>query len=225
MHKKPEPQLALSLGYSNTPPKLDEVTLAWASAMPSCSTEKSLTRSYAPRNYPHSPEQIAEEIRVDEEGRLWWKKRNGGRRNTTAPISCKTARGYISVNYKGKVYTGHIIAFCLYHGRWPLPGTDIDHINGVKTDNRKGNIREVSRTKNCHNRHTLSKRNSSGHNGIFWCNTRRVWVAAIRVNGKVLRRKFLLKEDAIDCRLAWEEEFNHTTTIGFKANIDEAIRL
>ena len=43
----------------------------------------------------------------------------------------------------------HRAAWALYYGRWP---TEIDHLNGIKTDNRLCNLREVSRGENDQNR-------------------------------------------------------------------------
>ena len=53
---------------------------------------------------------------------------------------------------KGKNHTYvfmHRAAWALYYGRWP---SEIDHLNGIKTDNRLCNLREVSRSENDQNR-------------------------------------------------------------------------
>ena len=211
MNKKPALQSALNLGYSNTPPKLDGVTLAWECATPSCSTEKSSTKSYAPRSYPHTPEQIAEEIRVDEEGRLWWKKQIRGKgrpRILNKPIGNVSNRGYIKMAYNGTKYEAHIIAFCLYYGRWPLRKMDIDHLNGIKKDNRKENLREVSHAENGRNWNKLSSRNTSGYNGVNWNSNYGKWRATVQIDGKQIHKHFSTKEEAIICRAEWEKEFN-----------------
>jgi len=214
MNKKPALQSALSLGYSNTQPKLEEVTLAWECATPSCSTEKSSTKSLIMRNYPHTPKQIAEEIRVDEEGNLWWKKQikgKGSPRLMNRPIGSLNARGYLKMWFKGNHYENHIIAFCLYHNRWPLVNIDIDHINGIKNDNRKENLREVSHAENVRNWNKLSKRNKSGYNGVSPSKCiYQPWVATIQVNGKQMQKLFKSKEGAIACRTKWEKEFGFT---------------
>ena len=43
----------------------------------------------------------------------------------------------------------HRAAWALYYGRWP---SEIDHLNGIKTDNRLCNLREVSGRENQQNR-------------------------------------------------------------------------
>ena len=203
------------------PPKSDEVTLAWASAMPSCSTEKSLIKSYAPRSYPHTPEQIAEEIRVDGEGRLWWKKQidgKGPQRKLNKPVGRLSIRGYRQVWFKGPHYTGHSIAFCLYYGRWPVANKEIDHINGIKTDNSKENLREVYNSVNARNKHKLISSNTSGYNGVSWNSRYKHWRATIQVNGKQIHKHFASLAEAIACRVDWEKKYNFTPISPSKIN-------
>ena len=65
----------------------------------------------------------------------------------------RQSQGYM----KTKIYLGkecfyllmHHVVWMLVYGRWP---TQIDHLNGIKTDNRIGNLREVTAAENCENR-------------------------------------------------------------------------
>ena len=211
MYKKPEPQSALSLGCSNTPPKLDEVTLAWASAMPSCSTEKSLTRNFAPRNYPHNPEQIAEEIRVDEKGQLWWKKQIKGKgrlRIMDKPISANNGNGYERLKLNGYCYYNSTIVWCLYYGEWPKYNMIVDHINHNKRDNRKENLREVTHAENARNRKGAMSHSKSKVNGVYWCDTWNRWKASLMLNGKHINGgTYTLFEDAVEARQKLEEQY------------------
>lgn len=205
MHKKPEPQSALNLGYSNMPPKLGEVTLAWASAMPSCNTEKSLIKSYAPRNYPHSPEQIAEEIRVDEEGRLWWKKHKKGRKFYDKPLGTISKQGYLVFGLNYNTYYNHVICFCLYHGRWPQSKLDIDHINRNKLDNRKENLRELTRNLNNLNSEVIPTHNTSGHKNIQYNKRVKQW-AIVTCIGK---QQDIIFFKTLDKAIAWNTRLNN----------------
>lgn len=65
--------------------------------------------------------------------------------------------GYLITRALGKMRKNHHLIFLLYHGRLPAKGMVIDHINGVKTDNRIENLREVSRQGNALNASTNDK--------------------------------------------------------------------
>lgn len=60
---------------------------------------------------------------------------------------------------------------------------EVDHINGNALDNRRCNIRLVTRSQNNMNKE-LQSNNTSGYRGVYWNTRRRRWVAAIQVNGK-----------------------------------------
>lgn len=71
---------------------------------------------------------------------------------------CGTKRdnGYVRVtsSFHGKRFDAylHRIIYIATHGYRALPeGTEIDHINGIKTDNRIENLRAVSHSENCMN--------------------------------------------------------------------------
>lgn len=60
------------------------------------------------------------------------------------------------------------------------PGTEVDHINQDKLDNRRENLRVVPRYVNMHNR-PLRSDNTSGHRGVQFRGKK--WVASIWVDG------------------------------------------
>jgi len=57
-----------------------------------------------------------------------------------------TNKGYIHIRFSGKSYLAHRLAWFFIHGYLPIKS--IDHINGIKTDNRIVNLREVSHRQN-----------------------------------------------------------------------------
>lgn len=59
----------------------------------------------------------------------------------------------------------------------------IDHINGIKHDNRRENLRSATNTQNQHNVGRNSK-NTSGFKGVSWCKANNKWRAYIKINGK-----------------------------------------
>jgi hypothetical protein len=83
----------------------------------------------------------------------------------------------------------------------------IDHINRNRLDCRDDNLRECTQSENAMNS-SLSKRNSSGTTGVWYCKRDKKWVAEIFVKGK----KHCLgrsedKHVAIDIRKKAEHEY------------------
>ena len=64
--------------------------------------------------------------------------------------------GYLRVG-KFQLY-GHRIAFFIMEGYWPK---EVDHINGVRSDNRWENLRDVSHLDNCRNLKVAKKHNKT----------------------------------------------------------------
>ena len=62
-------------------------------------------------------------------------------------------------------------------------GEIVDHINGNRLDNRKNNLRIVSKSLNNLSRN-YNTNNSSGYRGVHWCNTKKKWIARITFNSK-----------------------------------------
>ena len=61
----------------------------------------------------------------------------------------------------------------------------VDHINRNKLDNRRGNLRVVSKSENSFNSKQRTD-NKSGHRGVSWDKERNKWKAQICINGKVI---------------------------------------
>jgi hypothetical protein len=64
-----------------------------------------------------------------------------------------------------------------------MPPKDIDHINGVKSDNRWCNLRAATRSQNRANM-GIQGNNTSGHRGVYWSSARGKWVAMIGFKGR-----------------------------------------
>lgn len=94
-------------------------------------------------------------------------------------ISVNTNR-YLTVQIEGKGYGVHRIIYFLYYGKDP---EFVDHINGLKNDNKIKNLRSVSHLENCKNI-AVTRRNTSGHIGVFWHKGEQKWGAKISDNGK-----------------------------------------
>jgi hypothetical protein len=90
---------------------------------------------------------------------LRWKvdRYAGGRQLVAAGDEAGTIGGqqYYRVQLQGKIYTVHLIIWELLKGGVP-ESFEVDHENRVKTDNKIGNLRLVSKSVNCRNRRLRS---------------------------------------------------------------------
>ncbi|HMW19238.1 MAG TPA: HNH endonuclease signature motif containing protein [Accumulibacter sp.] len=96
-------------------------------------------------------------------GRLTWKKLRNTLRIGEEAKSLDVA-GYVQVNISGTMVKGHRLAWLLHYGDWP--DGDIDHINGVRNDNRISNLRCVSPKVNCQNQRVGSRPSVTGLIGV-----------------------------------------------------------
>ena len=112
--------------------------------------------------------------------------------------------GYIGVLIGGKRYLAHRIAWALTYKTWPEQ--QVDHINGIKTDNRIGNLRLATNAQNGKN-YGVNKSNTSGIKGVSWCKQTQKWRAMIKVDGRsVCKGRYADKQDALTARHAAEVE-------------------
>lgn len=125
-------------------------------------------------------------------------------------FTSKNGSGYLTGNVFRKFFSAHRIAWALYYGEWPKG--DIDHINGVRHDNRIDNLRDVSGSaNNCNTR--IRKDNKTGCTGVFWRKDGAKWAASIRLHGKISHLGFFKdKAEAIAARKNAEKE------LGFHEN-------
>jgi hypothetical protein len=101
--------------------------------------------------------------------------------------------GYREITIDSVMYKEHRLAWFYVNTSWPV-GV-IDHINGIKDDNRFSNLRDVSKQINCHNR--ISCNSNTGVTGVHWIERDREYVATIHLNGKaVLNKRFKSVHDA-----------------------------
>lgn len=98
--------------------------------------------------------------------------------------SSRDRDGYIRIRIDGKCIGAHRLAWACFYGQ--SPNGEVDHINGIRDDNRISNLRVVTRSENMQNAKT-PRTNSSGFHGVSWCKSTSRWTAQIWINRKRYR--------------------------------------
>jgi hypothetical protein len=85
-------------------------------------------------------------------------------------------------------------------------GREVDHINRDKLDNRRVNLRIVTRSINSHNKPAQSN-NTTGHKGVYWAAYTNRYRVLIKINGTQIHVGYFKNlSDAIRARKAIEIE-------------------
>lgn len=90
--------------------------------------------------------------------------------------------GYVMIGFNGRPVYAHRLALFYQTGVWPT--ATVDHINGVRSDNRLCNLREASRLENANGFRAISKANTSGYTGVVFHKQRNRWHARTILFGK-----------------------------------------
>lgn len=133
-------------------------------------------------------------------GFFQWKKKRRGIQ-TGVFLGTDNGFGYKRISVLGKSYYAHRLAWFYVHGEWP---DQIDHINGIKSDNRIKNLRNVNCQQNAQNKTKAQKNSLSQTLGVSWHKKAKKWQAHICV---FKERKYLgLFEKIEDAEKAFNKE-------------------
>lgn len=111
-------------------------------------------------------------------GIFTWRK-NQGNVKCGSRAGGLDVEGYRRIKHKKQHFKEHRLAWLFTYGVWPEK--ELDHINGVRSDNRIANLREASNRENHQNRR--SNRNStSKYLGVSYCTNSKKFKAGITVN-------------------------------------------
>ena len=91
------------------------------------------------------------------------------------------SKGYLCIKIDGKLYKAHRLAWLFMTG--DFPPRLIDHINGIRDDNRFSNLREATKSENQQNLKRAQANNKSGFLGVYASYGK--WRAAITLDGKL----------------------------------------
>lgn len=114
--------------------------------------------------------------------------------------------GYRDISVQRVRILEHRLAFFYVNGRWPAE--QIDHINGLRSDNRWRNLREATKSQNMQNTAGHRTRKSSSRVGVEFCANfvGKPWHAHIRVNLKRVTVGYFSSEaEAIAARISAEK--------------------
>lgn len=117
-----------------------------------------------------------------ESGLITRRKTTGGKPSGSIAGSLRSD-GYVGIGVCGAEVLAHRLAWLLHHG--VEPEQEIDHINGIRSDNRAANLRVVSRATNNQNRRKAHANNKLGVLGVQLDGSG-LFRARIRVNKKLI---------------------------------------
>lgn len=115
-----------------------------------------------------------------------WKARSEPRFRRSGCVAGRRDKdGYVVIRLAGKNHRAHRLAWLYIYGEWPTD--EIDHVNGVVSDNAILNLREASRSQNRANSVT-PRNNRSGYKGVVCVRSGsrgKKWRAQIKIDGRM----------------------------------------
>lgn len=118
-----------------------------------------------------------------ESGVLTWKKSPSANVKSGDVAGCSDGHGYITVTLRGQRWAAHRLIWTMVNG--PIPsGIEIDHINGIRSDNRVANLRPVTRAENNQNLRGAKGKTATNLLGVSQHKRSGLFNARIKVNGR-----------------------------------------
>lgn len=111
---------------------------------------------------------------------------SGPRRRKGMPVGFQNQYGYMVVKIGQVSYYEHRLIYVLAHGSID-DSMDLDHINGIRHDNRVENLRLVSRSSNCQNQRKAKSNNKLGLLGVSLHKSSNKYAAQIHNGTKYVR--------------------------------------
>lgn len=116
-------------------------------------------------------------------GVFTWRK-TSGRAGAGSVAGRSHHQGYCQIGVDGYRHSAHRLAWLHFYGEWPK--AEIDHINGLRSDNRIANLRDVPLRVNQQNRRQAhATKRSCDLLGVTWNKRQKRWIARLIVDGDV----------------------------------------
>lgn len=112
-----------------------------------------------------------------ESGELCWRGKASRKHHPGMAAGTLHHSGYLQVAIDGTIYMAHRLIWKRQTGRDPFP--EVDHRNGVRSDNRWRNLREATSSQQ-----NMNKITPNAHRGVHWAAAHRRFGAQIKANGE-----------------------------------------
>ncbi|MCY1427444.1 HNH endonuclease [compost metagenome] len=127
-------------------------------------------------------ETLKENLHYDlDTGVFTWVKTRGSKAPAGSVAGTVHYSGYRQIHIYGKTYQAHRLAWLAFYGEFP--SDQIDHINGIRDENRMENLRAVSNKENGKNQ-AAPRNNTSGMVGVYWDIATGKWRSNIKIDGR-----------------------------------------
>jgi hypothetical protein len=125
-------------------------------------------------------ERFKESYSYDPETGIITRRKNLGSYKAGGSLGSVNSMGYLLMRFEGKSHKIHRLAWAIQTGEFP--DGEVDHINGIKTDNRFINLRVVTKQVNQQNRHGPQSNSTTGFLGVAQYG--RKFTATIKIDKK-----------------------------------------
>ena len=135
----------------------------------------------------------------------------------------KDGGSHIVIGVDGARYRAHNLAWLFMTGAWPA--NEVDHKDGIRTNNKWKNLRDVNHMQNCWNINKLRAANVSGKTGVTWVAKRNKWMSRLKADGKIIHFGMFDKDklaEAIAARVAGEVKYygKFAPSVAVKSQVD-----
>lgn len=124
-------------------------------------------------------QRLKELFKYDPETGAFTRRVGRGSAKAGAIAGYRRRQGYLMIRVGRHLYYAHRLVWLYMHGKWP--DDQIDHINGVRDDNRLSNLREATPAQNMQN----MRNKKDGLPGSYRDKKSGRWVSRIGVGGEV----------------------------------------
>ena len=139
-------------------------------------------------------------------GVFTWLQNRGGTAVKGSVAGGLNSEDYIQIKIDGVLYKAHRLAWMYVNGAFPE--LEVDHRNGIRSENKFSNLRLADDSQTCCNR-KVSTRSTSGVTGVHWNAEAGKWRARIKLHGRrILIGDFVRLDDAAAARLAFAKKIH-----------------